>query len=175
MKMLTLKQRTEKALEAGFTNAQLAAAAGVTSGAVSQWLTTTQRLKAESVLGLVRLTGWRAEWWAEGKGPRQLEGSPRGSSESEPRQDRYTSETPKKIAVISANLAHPEAALLLRMVEASKLPGVTVEVKTWTEPNQADQAEEMETEDQQAGRHRHVGQSGVVVKATSRRSKKGVA
>jgi hypothetical protein len=109
-----------------------------------------------------------ARWLLDGVG------QPTGST-SEPSLNRYTSETPTRVAVISANLTHPEAALLLRMVEASKLPGVTVEVKTWTEPNQADQAEEMETEDQQAGRHRHVGQSGVVVKATSRRSKKGAA
>lgn len=175
MKMLTLKQRAQQALDAGFTNSQLAAAAGVTSGAVSQWLTTTQKLKAESAIGLAKLTGWRVEWWAEGRGPRGDVAAAVSGSKSEPGQDRYTSETPKRIAVISANLAQPEAALLFRMVEASKLPGVTVEVKTWTEPNRMDQVEEKETEDQQTGRHHHVGQSGVVVKATQRRNKKGAA
>jgi transcriptional regulator with XRE-family HTH domain len=91
---------------------------------------------------------------------------------SEPALNRYTSETPNRVAVISANLAHPEAALLLRMVEASKLPGVTVEVKPWIEPNQA---EEKETEDQQSQRERRVGRSGVVVRATRISSKKGAA
>jgi hypothetical protein len=124
MKMPTLQERTKQALDAGYTNAQLATAAGVTSGAVSQWLTTTKKLKAESVLGLARLTGWRAEWWAEGIGPRE---STRGGSPSELVTAGYTSETPSHFAVIRANLKEPEAELIVRLIVASDCPGISVE------------------------------------------------
>ena len=71
--MLSLSQRTQQALDAGFTNGQLAKAAGVSTGAVSQWLTTTKTLKAQSALGLAALTGWSVKWWSEGVGPRSQE------------------------------------------------------------------------------------------------------
>lgn len=69
--MLSLADRTRQAMDAGFTNDQLARAAGVSSGAVSQWLNRTKSLKAQCIPGLVALTGWNAEWWANGKGPRE--------------------------------------------------------------------------------------------------------
>lgn len=69
--MLSLAERTRQAMDAGFTNDQLARAAGVSSGAVSQWLNKTKSLKASCIPGLVALTGWSAEWWATGKGQRQ--------------------------------------------------------------------------------------------------------
>jgi len=69
--MLTLAERIQIALDAGYTNAQLAKAAGVTRSAASQWLVTTKKLKAESVLGLAQLTGWRAAWWSSGVGPKE--------------------------------------------------------------------------------------------------------
>lgn len=69
--MKTLKQRTEEAIEAGFTVGQLSAAAGKSSSAASQWLSGgTKTLKADSAAGLAALTGWSAEWWATGKGPK---------------------------------------------------------------------------------------------------------
>lgn len=71
--MKTLKQRTEEALESGFTVGQLAKAAGKTSSAVSQWLNgATKAIKAESAIGLQALTGWAATWWATGKGPKEV-------------------------------------------------------------------------------------------------------
>lgn len=69
--MLSLAQRTRQALDAGFTNGDLAKAAGVSTGAVSQWLTTTKTLKATSATGLSVLTGWNVKWWASGTGPRE--------------------------------------------------------------------------------------------------------
>lgn len=69
--MKTLKQRTEEALAEGFTVGQLAAAAGKTSAAASQWLKgTTKTIKADSAIGLEKLTGWSWVWWATGKGDR---------------------------------------------------------------------------------------------------------
>jgi hypothetical protein len=71
--MVPLSERAQQALDAGFTNGQLAKAAGVSTGAVSQWLTTTKTLKATSATGLAALTGWNVRWWAEGIGPRSQE------------------------------------------------------------------------------------------------------
>lgn len=72
--MKTLKQRTEEAIEAGFTVGQLSAAAGKSSSAASQWLSGgTKTLKADSAAGLASLTGWSAEWWATGKGSKHRE------------------------------------------------------------------------------------------------------
>lgn len=69
--MKTLKQRTEEAIQEGYTVGQLAKAAGKTSSAVSQWLNgNTKAIKAESAIGLEGLTGWAATWWATGKGPK---------------------------------------------------------------------------------------------------------
>jgi SOS-response transcriptional repressor LexA len=71
--MKTLKQRTEEAINAGFSVGQLSAAAGKSSSAASQWLSGgTKTLKADSAAGLAALTGWSAEWWATGKEPRSL-------------------------------------------------------------------------------------------------------
>ena len=59
-------------MDAGFTNGDLAKAAGVSSGAVSQWLSgNTKKLRGESAAGLQRLTGWSASWWSTGKLPRE--------------------------------------------------------------------------------------------------------
>lgn len=71
--MIPLSERTQQALDAGFTNGDLAKAAGVSTGAVSQWLSTTKTLKAQSAIGLAALTGWSVKWWAEGVGPRNPE------------------------------------------------------------------------------------------------------
>lgn len=70
--MSTLQQRAREAVDAGFTNGQLAKAAGVSSGAVSQWLSgNTRSLRADSAVGLEKLTGWSASWWATGKLPKE--------------------------------------------------------------------------------------------------------
>jgi hypothetical protein len=69
--MKTLKQRTEEAIAEGFTVGQLAAAAGKTSAAASLWLSgATKTIKADTAIGLEKLTGWRWEWWVTGKGER---------------------------------------------------------------------------------------------------------
>lgn len=68
--MKTLKERTEIAIAAGYSVGQLADAAGLTSSAVSQWRSgSVKSLKAKSVAGLSKLTGWSAGWWANGEGP----------------------------------------------------------------------------------------------------------
>jgi hypothetical protein len=66
---MTLKQRVEHAEAEGFTPAELARAAGVSSSAAAQWKTTTQRLKGDSALGLAEFTGWPVVWWQRGIGP----------------------------------------------------------------------------------------------------------
>lgn len=69
--MSTLQDRVEIAIAEGFRPARLAKAAGVSSGAVSQWRSgETQALKLESAIGLSALTGWSVEWWSTGVGPR---------------------------------------------------------------------------------------------------------
>lgn len=74
--MKTLKERTEFAISNGFTVGQLAKAAGCSSSAVSQWKSGgTRDLKADSALGLAKLTGWSAEWWISGKEPKIIQTS----------------------------------------------------------------------------------------------------
>lgn len=73
--MSTLKQRITEAVKAGFKKAELARAAGVTSSAVSQWLSSeTAQLKSTSAAGLAKHTKWSYEWWVSGKGPREPDG-----------------------------------------------------------------------------------------------------
>ena len=70
--MSTLQDRALDAVAAGFKPAELARAAGVSNAAVSHWLAgRSKALKAESAIGLHRLTGWDADWWISGKGPKQ--------------------------------------------------------------------------------------------------------
>ena len=67
----TLQERTQQALDAGFKVSQLARAAEVDDAAVSHWKAgRTKSLKAKSALGLATLTGWAAQWWLDGTGPR---------------------------------------------------------------------------------------------------------
>lgn len=66
--MSTLKARATEAIARGFTNARMAKAAGVSSGAVSQWISgNTKTLAAKSAIGLAALTGKSAAWWIDGK------------------------------------------------------------------------------------------------------------
>lgn len=69
---IPLKQRVQLAIDAGHKVGALAAAAGKKSQAVSQWRSgETKSIMADSAIGLARLTGWSAEWWATGKGARE--------------------------------------------------------------------------------------------------------
>lgn len=77
--MKTLQQRTQEALDAGYTIGQLAKAAEVSSPAASSWKSgATKELKGASAAGLEKLTGWSATWWATGKGPREAQPPSRG-------------------------------------------------------------------------------------------------
>lgn len=77
--MKTLQERTQEAVDHGFSVGRLAKAAGKSSAAVSQWLSgETKTLKADSAAGLEALTGWSAVWWATGKGQRELTPPSRG-------------------------------------------------------------------------------------------------
>lgn len=68
-----LKDRVALAIDAGWSVGDLAAAAGTTSSAVSQWKSgATTEIKAKSAHGLERLTGWRSEWWSSGKLPMKI-------------------------------------------------------------------------------------------------------
>lgn len=67
----TLKERTQIAIDAGHTLAQLARAAGADDAAAAHWKAgRTKTLKAKSALGLAKLTGWSAQWWLDGTGPK---------------------------------------------------------------------------------------------------------
>ena len=70
--MISLKERTLQALDAGFTPADLAAAAERSESAVSQWKNgSIKTLSAQSAEGLAAKTGWNVKWWARGLGPRE--------------------------------------------------------------------------------------------------------
>lgn len=66
---MTLKERVQWAEDHGFSQADMARACGITSGAVSQWKSTGKTIRGDSALALAKLTGWPAEWWLTGKGP----------------------------------------------------------------------------------------------------------
>ena len=70
--MTPLSKRVEQAEEAGFTQAALARAAGITTGAVAHWATgRTKTLKSSVAQKLADATRWSAKWWATGEGPRE--------------------------------------------------------------------------------------------------------
>lgn len=94
--MSTLKDRMAVALAAGHTPGAMAKAAKVESAAVSHWIAgRTKTLKAKSALGLAELTGWNAEWWASGKGPKE---STAGAA------DALSTGTPAYVAELTAKL-----------------------------------------------------------------------
>ena len=73
----TLEDRTKMAIDAGHKPAQLARAAGVDDAAVAHWKAgRTKTLKAKSALGLAKLTGWSAQWWLDGTGPKMAAQAP---------------------------------------------------------------------------------------------------
>lgn len=94
-----------QARDAGFSNAQLAKAAGVSPGAVSHWFSgNTQELKAASAIGLAQITGWNVKWWAEGIGPRDLR-SAVAHSLSQPQPDNESTDDPQRVAWGAMNAA----------------------------------------------------------------------
>jgi len=67
---LTLKARTQMAIDAGHSITDLANAAGLSSPAASHWLSgKTKKIKGETAIALEKLTGWNSHWWITGKGP----------------------------------------------------------------------------------------------------------
>lgn len=79
----TLQDRTKQAIDAGYTLAQLARAAGTDDAAAAHWKAgRTKTLKAKSALGLAKLTGWSAQWWLDGTGPKLGAQSPSTKSGS---------------------------------------------------------------------------------------------
>ena len=75
--MVSLENRIAQAEEAGFTQARIAEALGITSSAVNQWARgRVKTLKSESAAGLAKLTGWSYRWWATGKGLRTADDTP---------------------------------------------------------------------------------------------------
>ena len=96
-KVTTLQDRMLIALKAGYTPAVMARAAGVDTAAVSHWSKgRTKSLKAKSALGLATLTGWNAEWWSSGKGPRDA---------APPGAPAVDSGTPAYMAELTAKLS----------------------------------------------------------------------
>lgn len=74
---MTLAERIQLLVDAGFSKSQLAKAAGKTPGAVTQWLTgSTKEIKADTAWGLSALTGYSAEWISTGTGPKERTAAP---------------------------------------------------------------------------------------------------
>jgi transcriptional regulator with XRE-family HTH domain len=71
---MALHDRIKEAIEGSKkTRAEIARACGVTNAAVTHWLDgETKSLKAEKALALEQATGYRANWIANGKGPKRL-------------------------------------------------------------------------------------------------------
>lgn len=72
-----IKEAVDDAIAKGKTKAQIARTAGVSAGALTQWLTgDTKSLKMESADGLQNATGYLAHWLVYGKGPKKAENAP---------------------------------------------------------------------------------------------------
>lgn len=70
---MRLKDRILEIVNAGYSKAEIARAAGKTPSAVTQWLTgETKEIKADAAAGIQEKTGFNAVWIATGKGPRRL-------------------------------------------------------------------------------------------------------
>lgn len=69
---MALNERIQEIVDAGFSRAQIARAAGTTAAAVTHWLTgNSKKIKSESAAGLQMVTGFSAIWIATGKGPKK--------------------------------------------------------------------------------------------------------
>ena len=73
--MSTLQERMQELVrETGWTVGEISGKAGVSSSAVSQWLSgETQSLKIEPAVLLERFTGFSALWLAKGKGQKKVD------------------------------------------------------------------------------------------------------
>ena len=70
---MTLRDRIQEVVEAGYTQAKLAKAAGKTPAAVTFWLDgSSKNIKSDSAAGIQALTGFNAVWIATGKGPKKV-------------------------------------------------------------------------------------------------------
>lgn len=116
--MTTLKDRMAVAIKAGHTPSAMARAAGVDSAAVSHWIAgRTLSLKATSALGLATLTGWNAEWWASGKGPRDSATAAELPAQVAPVSDTQIDGTPAYLAELAAKLAPAQQERLVAVAE----------------------------------------------------------
>jgi len=80
---MDLKTRLREVMEgAGLKKLQFAKAAGVSSGAVTQWLDgTTKAIKSEKAANLQSSTGYSAVWIATGKGEKFVATAPAAPGE----------------------------------------------------------------------------------------------
>ena len=70
---MSLKDRIQELVNAGYKKSQLARAAGKSASAVTHWLNgETAEIKADSAAGLQALTGFNAVWISTGKGPKRV-------------------------------------------------------------------------------------------------------
>jgi hypothetical protein len=70
---MTLSQRIQEIIDAGFTQADLYRAATVTKGTSNQWLNGgIKSIKFEYAQGIQTATGFKAEWIVTGKGQKKL-------------------------------------------------------------------------------------------------------
>lgn len=124
----TLGGRLKAAREhAGLTQVQLAEAAGVNQSDITK----LENGKRQGTAALARIAAAvKADpLWLESRQGADPQWA--GGSTSELVAQKYTGDAPTRVAVIHVNLSYPEAAVLLRMVRAAKLPGVNVEVRAW--------------------------------------------
>lgn len=71
---MSLSDRIQFLVDAGFKKSDLAKASGKTPAAVSAWINgSTKEIKSDSAAGLQALTGFSAIWIATGKGPKKIE------------------------------------------------------------------------------------------------------
>lgn len=73
---MSLQDRIQEIVAAGFTPSDLARAAGKTAASVTFWLNgQTKSIKGDSAAGIEKLTGYSAAWIATGKG-QKMAGTP---------------------------------------------------------------------------------------------------
>ncbi len=69
-----LSDRIQEIIDAGYTQADLYRAAGVTRGTPKQWLTgMIQSMKLEYAIGIQKATGFNAVWITTGKGEKRVD------------------------------------------------------------------------------------------------------
>lgn len=84
----TLANRIQEILDAGFTQADLYRAAGVTKGTSNQWLNGgIKSIKLQYAQGIQTLTGFSAEWLVTGKGEKRLNKISAAHPEDTPQDD----------------------------------------------------------------------------------------